>query len=94
VLFGIILIMHETSLIKNMLAVVKKAKEERPGYAVIGITVELPAFGSMDEEHFKFHFNEEVKGTQWENLKLELIKVDSFELDPKLTHVTFREGKS
>jgi Zn finger protein HypA/HybF involved in hydrogenase expression len=57
---------------------------------IVGITVELPEFGSLNEEHFRFHFQETIKGTSWEKLTLEIVKVP-FGIDAKLTHVTFKE---
>ena len=82
--------MHESSLITNMLKVVEQVKQDQGGKDVVGITVELPKFGSLDEDHFRFHFKEATKDTPWQGLKLEIKKVP-LGVDAKLTHVTFRE---
>ncbi|GEM_PF-3298601 len=82
--------MHEHSLIKNMLDVVEQVKKDHGNRDVTGITVELPEFGALNEEHFRFHFNEAVKDTLWEGLQLEIVRV-SFGVDAKLTHVSFKE---
>jgi len=81
--------MHEHSLIKNMLDVVEQVKKDHGNRAVTGITVELPEFGALNEEHFRFHFNEAIKGTDWEGLQLEMVRVP-FGVDAKLTHVSFK----
>lgn len=83
-------LMHEYSLIKNMLDVVERVKKDQGNREVTGITVELPEFGALNEEHFRFHFNEAVKNTPWEGLQLEIVRV-SFGIDAKLTHVSFKE---
>ena len=80
--------MHETTLIKNMLSVVAKVRQEQGNKRVKRITVEIPEFGMMSEEHFRSHFEEEVKGTEWKNISLEVKKV-SFGVDAKLVSVTF-----
>ena len=84
--------MHEHSLIKNMLDVVEQVKKDNGNKEVTGITVELPEFGALNEEHFRFHFNEAVKNTPWEGLQLELVRVKTFGVDAKLTHVSLKEG--
>jgi Zn finger protein HypA/HybF involved in hydrogenase expression len=81
--------MHESSLIQRMLEVVEKVQKEKPKDVVKGITVELPAFGALTEEHFRFHFEEAVKNTAWKNLELEIVKVPQG-VDAILTHVTMR----
>ena len=82
--------MHETTLIKRMLDVVERVQKEQPQGVIKGITVELPEFSSMDEEHFRFHFQEAVKDSTWAHLELEIVRVD-VGIDPKLTHVTVRK---
>ncbi|MFH0940982.1 MAG: hydrogenase/urease maturation nickel metallochaperone HypA [Candidatus Omnitrophota bacterium] len=82
--------MHEHSLIKNMLDVVERVKKDQGSREVAGVTVELPEFGALNEEHFRFHFNEAIKNTPWEDLQLEIVRV-SFGVDAKLTHVSFKE---
>ncbi len=82
--------MHEYSLIKNMLDVVEQVKKDNSDKEAVGITVELPEFGALNEEHFRFHFNEAVKNTPWKGLQLEIVRV-SFGVGARLTHVSFRE---
>jgi Zn finger protein HypA/HybF involved in hydrogenase expression len=81
--------MHELSLIQNMLDVVAWVKKDHGEKEVSGVTVELPEFGSLDEDHFRFHFKEATKGTCWEGLSLEIVRVP-LGVDAKLTHVTFK----
>ncbi len=83
-------VMHESSLITNMFKVVEQVAQDQGSKEVVGITVELPEFGGLDEEHFRFHFAEATKGTRWERLSLEIVRVP-IGVDAKLTHVTFRE---
>ncbi|HAJ56457.1 MAG TPA: hypothetical protein DCL35_01660 [Candidatus Omnitrophica bacterium] len=80
--------MHETSLIKDMLATVRQMREEKKDSPVKKVTVELSEFGSMDEEHFRFHFDEETRGTELQGLGLEIKKVP-IGADAKLVSITF-----
>jgi len=73
-----------------MLEVVEKVQKDQPKGVAKGLTVELPEFGAMSEEHFRFHFQEAVKNTAWKSLELEIVKVP-YGVDAKLTHVTFRQ---
>ncbi len=82
--------MHETSLIKDMLATIAQVRKEHEGAPVKKINVELSDFSGMDEEHFRFHFDEETHGTELEGIGLEIIKVP-FGADAKLVSVTFGE---
>ncbi len=82
--------MHETTLIKNMLSVVSKVAQEQGNKQVKKITVELSEFGMMDEEHFRYHFDEEIKTTQWKDIALEIKKVPNG-IDARLVSVTFKE---
>ena len=84
--------MHESSMMKNMLATVRRLEKENAPKKVVGITVELPTFGSLNEEHFRFHFKEATKQTPWKGLLLEIVEV-SFGIDAKLSHVTLRDRK-
>lgn len=79
--------MHESSLIKDMLGVVKKVQEDQGCKPVLRITVELSEFGGMDEAHFRFHFDAETKGTAWQDIDLEIKKVPYGE-EAKLVSVT------
>jgi Zn finger protein HypA/HybF involved in hydrogenase expression len=79
--------MHESSLIQNMLKVVKQVQEEQGSKPVRGITVELPEFGGMDEAHFRFHFDAAIQGTAWQDMGLEIKKVP-YGIDAKLVSVT------
>ncbi|HQP92253.1 MAG TPA: hydrogenase/urease maturation nickel metallochaperone HypA [Candidatus Omnitrophota bacterium] len=79
--------MHETTLIANMLSVVARVRDEQKK-KVKRITVEIPEFGMMSQEHFRYHFEEEIKGTEWEGLLLEIKKVPSG-VDARLVGVTF-----
>ena len=84
--------MHESSMMKNMLDVIVRVQKEKAPKSVVGITVELPEFGALTEEHFRFHFDEATKGTPWKHLNLEIIRVP-FGVDAKLTHLTLRDKK-
>jgi Zn finger protein HypA/HybF involved in hydrogenase expression len=66
--------MHETSLIKDMLAVAEKVRQENGSKAVTEMVVEISEFAGMDEEHFRFHFEQETKKTPWQDVKLEIQK--------------------
>jgi Zn finger protein HypA/HybF involved in hydrogenase expression len=82
--------MHESSLIKDMLATVSQVQKEQQEKRVKKIAVELSEFGALNEEHFRFHFDEETKGTAWQGVGLEIRKVP-FGIDAKLVSVTFGE---
>ena len=82
--------MHETSLIKDMLLVAAQVRKENGGKPVKRLTVELSEFGGMDEGHFRFHYAEEIKGTDWQGVSLEIKKV-AFGEEAKLVSVTFGE---
>ena len=85
--------MHESSMMKNILATVRHLEKENAPKKVAGITIELPTFGSLSEEHFRFHFKEATKQTPWKGLFLEIVKVP-FGIDAKFSHVTLRDRKS
>ncbi len=82
--------MHELSLIKNMLQIVDDVARDNGSKPVEQITVELSEFGSMDEGHFRFHFEEATKGTVWQNVKLDIKNVP-FGEEAKLVSVRFKE---
>jgi len=82
--------MHETGLIKNMLEAVHRVQEEHGGRKIAVITVEMSAFGGWDEEHFREHFREAVRGTPWQAARLDIKKV-MMGPEAKLTSVTFEE---
>ena len=80
-------------MMKNILGVVRRVEKENAPKKAVGVTVELPTFGSLTEEHFRFHFKEATKQTPWKGLFLEIVKVP-FGIDAKLSHVTLRETKA
>lgn len=82
--------MHESSLIQNMLKIIEDVARDNGSKPVEQITVELSEFGSMDEGHFRFHFDLETKGTVWQDVKLDIQKVP-FGEEAKLVSVRFRE---
>lgn len=79
--------MHEYTLIKDMLTVIEAVRREHESRPVKKITVELAEFGTMDEEHFIFHFHELCRGTDLENLKIDFKKVPTG-VDARLVDVT------
>jgi Zn finger protein HypA/HybF involved in hydrogenase expression len=83
--------MHESSLIKNMLKVIDQVRRDNDVRPVEKITIELSRFGTIDEEHFQFHFNEEVKGTDLENVRINFKKVP-FGVEARLVSVTLRNN--
>ena len=64
---------------------VQRTHKMRP---VRKITIELSEFSSVNEEHFKFHFLEATKGTDFEKIELEFLKVP-FGPEAQLVQVTF-----
>lgn len=82
--------MHESGLIKNMLKIVEQVQREHQMRPVEGLTVEIAEFGGLTEEHFRFHFEEETRGTVWEGLILQIKKVPVGE-EAKLVSVRFKE---
>lgn len=82
--------MHESFLIQNMFKIVEDVARDNGSKPVEAITVELSEFGSMDEDHFRFHFDEVIKGTVWQKVKLDIQKVP-FGEEAKLVSVRFRE---
>ena len=82
--------MHESSLIKNMIAAIEQVRAENGARPVKRIEVELAQFGTMDEEHFRFHFKEAVKGTSLAKAKIDFTKVP-FGTDARLVSVTLAQ---
>lgn len=80
--------MHEASLIKNMLKVIDQVRRDNDARPVSKITIELSRFGTMDEEHFQFHFNEEVRGTDLERVRIDFKKIP-FGVEARLVSVQF-----
>lgn len=75
-----------------MLEVIRRMEKENAPKKAVGITVQLPEFGSLDEDHFRFHFEEATRETPWQGLCLEIVKVP-FGVDAKLSCVTLRDKR-
>lgn len=73
-----------------MIGVIEQVRRENGARPVARIAIELSRFGTMDEEHFRFHFKEEVKGTPLEKAKIDFKKVP-FGIDARLVNVTLGE---
>ncbi|MDD5019800.1 MAG: hydrogenase/urease maturation nickel metallochaperone HypA [Candidatus Omnitrophica bacterium] len=82
--------MHETKAIKEMLGVIRQVQGEHAGRTLASVCVELSEFGGWDEEHFREHFQEAVRGTPWQAARLDIKKV-MMGPEAKLVRVTFEE---
>lgn len=74
-----------------MLKVIDQVRRDNDAKPVAKITIEISRFGTMDEEHFQFHFAEEVKGTDLEKIRIDFKKVP-FGADARLVSVTLRNN--
>lgn len=83
--------MHEASLIKNILEEAERACRDNGSLPIEKITVEISEFGGLDEEHFRFHFNEEAKSALWHNVALE-IKKTPLGHEARLVSITLKEN--
>ncbi len=84
--------MHEGTVIKDILNLVEKLKLDNANKVVKAITVELSEFGGIGEEHFRFHFEREVKDSNFKDVEL-FIKKIPFGQDIRLVSVTFGGNK-
>ena len=64
--------MHETGLIGDLVHRLEAAARDAGAEGVSGVEVWLGAFSQMSAEHFRQHFDEEVRGTVAEGAKLKL----------------------
>jgi Zn finger protein HypA/HybF involved in hydrogenase expression len=67
--------MHETGVIDRMFQVAAQVQSEHGGRPIAKFTVELSDFGGWDEEHFRQHFQEALRGSAWAGACLEVRRV-------------------
>lgn len=67
--------MHETGLIKNLLAMAEKEIEYDSIAQVAKIIVQLSYWGNIKEAHLRQHFDCFVKNTPWKDVVLEVKEV-------------------
>ena len=73
-----------------MIGVIEQTSRENGARPVERIEIELARFGTMDKEHFRFHFKEAVKGTSLEKVKIDFTQVP-FGIDARLVSVTLKD---
>jgi len=72
--------MHETHLIKNIFGYLQN-EEAASLKQINAITMNLSEFGSFSKDHLMAHFNEEAKGTKWENIG---VNINTIPFGPEL----------
>ena len=82
-------VMHETSLIQEMLEVVARVRRENGERAVASLNVEISEFGGWDPEHFREHFARAVAGTVLQDVRLNILRV-RMGPEARLAQVTFQ----
>ena len=81
--------MHESGIIKDLVHRVEAAARAAGVDKVSGVEVWLGALSQMSAEHFREHFQEEVRGTPVETAELTLEVSDDLE-DPQAQSVVLR----
>jgi hydrogenase nickel incorporation protein HypA/HybF len=71
--------MHETGMIQDLVHRVEEAARAAGARRVAGVEVWLGALSQMSPEHFREHFDEEVRGTIAEGATLTLEVSDDLE---------------
>jgi hydrogenase nickel incorporation protein HypA/HybF len=69
------MIMHEASLMKNLMNQILKIAREQGAQSVLRIRVKLGALSHMSPEHFQEHFDQISPGTIAEGAILETIQL-------------------
>jgi hydrogenase nickel incorporation protein HypA/HybF len=68
--------MHETGLVRDLVRRVEVSARDAGAEKVVGVTVWLGALSQMSPEHFREHFEAEVRGTLAEGAALTLESSD------------------
>jgi hydrogenase nickel incorporation protein HypA/HybF len=81
--------MHETGLIRDLVHRLEAAARDAGAEKVSGVEVWLGALSQMSAEHFREHFDEEVRGTVAEGATLQLEVSDDLG-DPRAQSVVLQ----
>jgi len=81
--------MHETGLIRDLVHRLEAAARDAGAEGVSGVQVWLGALSQMSAEHFREHFDEEVRGTLAEDATLTLEVSNDLD-DPRAQSVVLR----
>ncbi len=66
--------MHETHIIKNIFQYLQ-ARENSSKKKIRRINITISEFSGLKEAHLRGHLDEESRGTKWENLEVEIVKI-------------------
>lgn len=78
--------MHETGMIRDLVHRLEAAARDAGAETVAGVEVWLGALSQMSAEHFREHFDEEVRGTVAEGARLK-VEVSNDPTDPRAQSV-------
>lgn len=78
--------MHETGVVRDLVARVRQAARDARAERVRGVSVWLGALSSFSPQHFREHFEDEVRGTALERAALHIAMSDDV-ADPNAQHV-------
>ncbi|MBI4387736.1 MAG: hydrogenase maturation nickel metallochaperone HypA [Candidatus Omnitrophica bacterium] len=81
--------MHEFSLIGNLVKKLNLIESEQRGRKIVGIKVLLGALSHISQEHFREHFEHAKKGMPFENASLE-VEVSTDEKDPHASDIILK----
>lgn len=81
--------MHETGMVRDLVRRVEAAARDGQAKRVTGVTVWLGALSQMSAEHFREHFEAEVRGTVAEGARLTL-EISNDAGDPRAQSVVLQ----
>lgn len=65
--------MHETGIVRDLVHRLESAARDAGARRVLSVAVRLGALSQFSPEHFREHFDEEVRGTLAEGLALRIL---------------------
>ena len=81
--------MHETGIVRNLVRRLEQVAREQRAERITGVTVRLGALCAFSPEHFRAHFEEDVRGTLAEGAALH-IELSQDIADPHAQSVMIR----
>lgn len=81
--------MHETGIVRDLVRRVEQAASEAGASKVVGVTVRIGALSQFSPEHFREHFDQEVRGTIAESAALG-IEMSDDALEPNAQSIMIR----
>ena len=84
--------MHETHVVGNILKYLEE-EEKASGRKPKKIYISLSEFGGISQEHFLEHYQDEARGTKWEQLTLEIKRIP-FGPEVEITRIEFATAQT